>query len=130
MGAIIDMTVSGWHVIVFLFSISLMIGTLGLYYGLKCRNKLKDIAGIKVVKQTDICAMFLMIYFISKTIIFWFVEERFDWTPLEISWVVVDTYSNIGLGCLMYIFMVIFIRFKRRRKKNDVNGEVQTSYIR
>ena len=130
MSAITGMTVTGWHIIIFLFSISLIIGTLGLYYGLMFRNKLKEIATIKIVKVTDVCVIFLMIWFISKSIIFWFVEERFDWTPLEISWVIVDNYHNIGLACIMYIFMVIFIKFNRRGKKNDVNGEVQTSYIR
>lgn len=127
MSAVTGMMVSGWHIIVFLFSISLIIGTLGLYYGLKCRNKLKEIANIKVVRMTDICVIFLIIWFIFKTMIFWFVEGRFDWTSLEISWVVVDTYSNIGMACFMYIFMVIFIKFSRGKKKNDVNGEVQTS---
>ena len=125
-----DYTISGWHVIIFLFSISLIVGTLGLYCGLRFRNKLKEIANLRVVRMTDICAMFLMVFFISKTMIFWFVGERFDWTPLEISWVVVDIYYNIGFAFIMYIFMVIFIKFTRRRKKNDVNGEVQTPYIR
>ena len=130
MSAITGMTVTWWHIIIFLFSISLIIGTLGLYYGLMFRNKLKEIATIKIVKVTDVCVIFLMIWFISKSMIFWFVEERFDWTPLEISWVIVDNYHNVGLACIMYIFMVIFIKFNRRGKKNDVNGEVQTSYIR
>ncbi len=130
MSAVTGLMVSGWHIILFLFSISLIIGTLGLYYGLKFRNRLKEITNIKTMKVTDICVIFLMIYFTSKTMIFWFVEGRFDWTPLEMSWVVVDGYSNIGMACLMYIFMVIFIKFSRREKKNDVNGEVQTPYIR
>lgn len=130
MSAVTGMMVSGWHIILFLFSISLIIGTLGLYYGLKFRNRLKEITNIKTVKATDICVIFLMIYFTSKTMIFWFIEGRFDWTPLEMSWVVVDGYSNIGMACFMYIFMVIFIKFSRREKKNDVNGEVQTPYIR
>lgn len=121
MSAIINATVTGWHIVIFLFFISLTIGTLGLYYGSRFRNELKEITTIKTVKATDICVIFLMIYFISKTIIFWFVGERFDWTPLEISWVVVDSYSNIGMAFIMYIFMVIFIRFNRREKKNDVD---------
>ena len=130
MSAVTGMMVSGWHIILFLFSISLIIGTLGLYYGLKFRNRLKEITTIKTVKATDVCVIFLMIYFISKTMFFWFVEGRFDWTPLEISWVVVDSYSNVGMACLMYIFMFIFSKLSQRRNKNDVNGEVQTPYIR
>jgi len=121
MAVIVDMSVSGWHIIIFLFFISLTIGTLGLYYGLRFRNKLKEIATIKMVKATDVCVVFLMIYFISKTMIFWFVGERFDWTSLGISWVVVDTYSNVGMAFIMYIFMVIFIRFNRRVRKDDVD---------
>lgn len=120
MSTVTGMMVSGWHII----------GTLGLYYGLRFRNKLKEIANIKTVKATDVGVIFLMIYYISKTMIFWFVEERFDWTPLDISWVVVDSYSNIGIAFIIYIFMFIFIKLSRRRKKNDVNGEVQTPYIR
>lgn len=130
MSAVTGMMVSGWHIILFLFSISLIIGTLGLYYGLKFRNKLKEITTIKTVKATDVGVMFLMIYYISKTMIFWFVEERFDWTPLDISWVVVDSYSNIGISFIIYIFMFIFIKLSQRRNKDDVNGEVQTPYIR
>lgn len=123
MPGIINATVSGWHVIIFLFFASLTVGTLGLYYGSKFRNKLKDIVDTKTVKLTDGCVVFLMIWFISKTMIFWFVGERFDWTPLEISWIVVDTYYNIGMAFIMYIFMFVFIKLNRRRKKNDGDGE-------
>lgn len=106
---------------------SLATGTLGLYFGIISRKRLKE--STKNILMIDIFTSFLVFYFTFNTINFWFIQGRFDATTLEILWIVVDVYFDVGLACFMYIFVLVIDVMKKRRKEHDANGEVQASDI-
>jgi len=123
--------ISNETIIIFLFSISLIVGSLGLYFGTIYRRKLNEVMNKRMIILTDVIVIFIMVWFTLQSINFWFFEGRYDGTTIENAWIIVDVYYNMGFAFIVYILMFISMKIGRRREKeNDVNREVQTPYIR
>ena len=116
--------------IVSLFMISISFGLLGLYLGWICRKKLKDDTYDISIKFIDIIVILIFIYYEIKDIWYWFIEDHFDNTTLEISWILVGVLFSLGNAFLMYVYMLLGVkiseRIKKWRNKDDADGEVQT----
>ena len=105
MSVVIGMNASGWSVIIFWFFVMILIGSLGLYLGPKCRKIIKSEKNTNI-KYYDFMVIFLMVYFVAKDVIFWFLEGHYDSNILETAFISVSIYGDIGLSMIYYPLVV------------------------
>ena len=128
---ILNYEISAWSVIIFLFAMSLIMGSIGLYLGWLSRKKLSE----KKTKVIDILVILVFVCYELMDIKYWFVEGHYDGTDLENAFIVFGIYYSLGMAFILYA-MVYFgelvgnflakISKRNGEDEDDVDGEVST----
>lgn len=116
MSVVISMNTSGWSVIIFWFFVMILVGSLGLYLGPKCRKIIKSEKSTNI-KYYDFVVIVLMVYFVAEDVTFWFLEGHYDYNILETAFISASIYGDIGLSMIYYPLLVGSNRLVKHLRK-------------